>query len=65
MKALNSYGFTIDSTKGKGSHYKLYSFDKKKTMTVPKSLESPYVRNQIAKFIEDQGIDLEEFKSNL
>lgn len=51
IKALRRLGFYIDESKGDGSHYKLYSLDKKRSITIPKNLDGPSVRLSLEKFI--------------
>jgi predicted RNA binding protein YcfA (HicA-like mRNA interferase family) len=59
IKKLKKFGFSVDESKGKGSHAKLYGHDGK-TTTIPKSLDSPSTRSSIAKFLIDQGVNLDE-----
>ena len=65
LKALKIFGYTIDFDKGKGSHYKLYSLDGKYSITIPKTLESNFVRSTISKFIIRQGMDFKAFLKDL
>lgn len=51
IKGLRRLGFLIDKSKGDGSHYKLYSLDKSRSITIPKNLESIRTRGTLEKFI--------------
>ncbi len=64
IKALRRAGFKINTDMGKGSHYKLYSFNKKNSIVIPKSLDSPRVRNTLGKFIA-ADVDFNEFLKEL
>ena len=59
IRILKKYGFTVDESKGKGSHAKLYGFDGSST-TIPRNLDSPSVRSSIGRFLTAQGKDLDE-----
>lgn len=59
IRILRKYGFVVDTSKGKGSHAKLYGL-KGKFCIIPKNLDSPSVRNSIAKFLISEGVDLDQ-----
>ena len=59
IRILIKHGFTVDISKGKGSHAKLYGFDGS-FMIIPRNLDAPSVRSSIGKFLIDQGKDLDE-----
>ena len=59
IRVLRSIGFTVDETKGKGSHAKAYG--KSGTFTIiPKNLDAPKTRSSIAKFLISEGVNIEE-----
>jgi len=51
IKALIRIGFGIDKSSGNGSHYKMYSLDRKRSITIPKHLESMDTRKSIEEFV--------------
>ncbi len=63
-KALEKLGFTVDRSKGKGGHYKVYGPSGKFTI-LPSHLKAKGTRHAIAKFIMQEGIKLETFKEIL
>lgn len=63
-RALERLGFTVDRTKGKGGHYKVYGPSGACTI-LPGHLKAKGTRSSIAKFIMSEGIDLETFKNEL
>ena len=78
IKALLKFGFTVDTKKGKGSHYKVYAPTKEPQeevvyssvnnytfFIVPKNTNSPKWRSELAKYIASHGIDLEAFIKEL
>lgn len=64
IKALRRLGYTVDESKGKGSHAKFYGFDGR-SMTIPASLESPSTRGKIAQYLIAQGTNMEELAKEL
>ena len=73
IKALKKLGFTVDKSKGKGSHYKVYpraGLNNQETrkfhfFTVPKKISGPGIRIDLAKFLKENGVDIESFKKEL
>ena len=49
---------------GKGSHYKLRGFNGK-SITIPRTLDSPTVRSTIGKFLSEQGTTIDTLKKEL
>ena len=60
IKALARLGFFIDKSCGNGSHYKMYSLDRKRSMTIPKKLESMDTRKNIEDFVEGDIGDIQK-----
>lgn len=66
MRGLKYYGLKVETGMGKGSHYKLYSPDRKHSITIPQSLEGFTVRKTIEIFLAEKcAIDLDEFIAQL
>ena len=63
-RALARLGFTIDKTKGKGGHYKVYGPSGLFTI-LPSHLKAKGTRSSIAKFVIAEGVSLETFKAEL
>jgi predicted RNA binding protein YcfA (HicA-like mRNA interferase family) len=63
-RALERLGFTVDRSKGKGVHYKVYG-PKGGFTILPGHLKAKGTRSSIAKFIMAAGVDLEIFKAEL
>jgi len=59
IRILSKVGYTVDESKGKGSHAKLYGFDGS-SITIPKTLNSPRVRSSIAKYLIKQGTNIDK-----
>ncbi len=59
IRILTKAGYTIDKSKGKGSHVKLYGHDGT-SIVIPKTLDSPGVRRTITKFLTKQGTDIDK-----
>ena len=65
IKALGRLGFLVDKSKGDGSHYKLYSLDKSRSITIPKSLEGIHTRKTLETFIEKDISDIQKLIDEL
>lgn len=63
-RTLRRLGFTVDTSKGKGGHYKVYGPSGKATI-VPSHLHAKGTRHSIAKFIIAEGINFEAFLQEL
>jgi predicted RNA binding protein YcfA (HicA-like mRNA interferase family) len=63
-RALEKIGCTVDRSKGKGGHYKVYGQSGKFTI-LPSHLKAKGTRHSIVKFILDEGINFEVFKEIL
>ena len=63
-RALERLGFSVDRSKGKGGHYKVYGPSGAFTI-VPSHLHAKGTRSSIAKFVMAEGVDLETFKAEL
>lgn len=63
-RALTRLGFTVDKTKGKGGHYKVYGPSGACTI-LPSHLRAKGTRSSIAKFVIAEGVSLETFKAEL
>ena len=55
ISAAQRCGFAIVRKFGKGDHYKMYSPNRKESITVPKSFNTHVVRQSLAKFINAHG----------
>jgi predicted RNA binding protein YcfA (HicA-like mRNA interferase family) len=53
IRILLKNGFSVDRSKGKGSHVKLYGKDGK-TMTIPKSLHAHLYEVQLENFLRNR-----------
>ena len=60
VKALLRIGFAIDKSRGNGSHYKMYSLDGKRSITIPKHLESMDTRKSIEEFVANDIGDIQK-----
>ncbi|MEK7563710.1 MAG: hypothetical protein AAB544_04950 [Patescibacteria group bacterium] len=63
-RALTRLGFTVDKTKGKGGHYKVYGPSGAFTI-LPSHLRTKGTRSSIARFVIAEGVNLETFKAEL
>ena len=63
-RALERLGFTVDRSKGKGGHFKVYGPSGAFTI-LPSHLRAKGTRSSIAKFVMAEGVDLEAFKEEL
>lgn len=59
IRILKKNGLTVDMGKGKGSHAKAYG-SRGTFITLPKTLNSPSVRSTIAKFLINEGFDIDK-----
>lgn len=58
IRIFRQIGITVDESKGKGSHAK--AFGKNGKTIIPRSLEAPKTRSNIAKFLINEGFDLDK-----